>query len=90
VRDRVTIARAGDLAALLPQGLPAAFTTAELAAGLARPRHLAQQLAYCLRTAGAIRPVGKRGRAVEYRLASRAVGPEGGSSREGKGTAPPG
>lgn len=57
-----------DLEELLPLDLPDPFTTADLAAGLRRPRRLAQQAAYCLRKAGAITATGKRGNAVEYRL----------------------
>ena len=55
-----------DLAALLPDGLPEPFTTADLAAGLARPRPLAQAMAYCLREMGAIRAVGKKGNTILY------------------------
>lgn len=55
-----------DLLALLPDGLEAPFTTADLAraAGLGRP--LAQRLAYCLRHLEVIQVVGKRGNALEY------------------------
>ena len=58
-----------DLAGMLPAGLPERFTTAELAAGLGRPRRIAQQMAYCLSAAGAIVAHGKRDRSVEYGLA---------------------
>ena len=58
-----------DLVALLPEGLPERFTTLDLANQLGRPRRLAQQMAYCLREMGALTPVGKRGRSVEYELA---------------------
>lgn len=58
-----------DLIGLLPHDLPEPFTTADLAEGTARPRRMAQQLAYCLRKTGAIEMVGKRGNAVEYVLA---------------------
>ena len=57
-----------DLAALLPAGLPERFTTADLATRLGRPRRAAQQMAYCLRLADAIVPVGKRRRDLEYRV----------------------
>lgn len=67
VVDRVVIAGPDDLAGLLPGGLAPEFTTADLAAGLDRPRHLAQQMAYCLRGAGAIEVVGKQGNALVYR-----------------------
>lgn len=55
-----------DLAQLLPPDLPQPFTTADLAAGLAKPRRLAQQMAYCLRKMGVIEAVGKQGNAVLY------------------------
>ena len=66
--DRATLLGPDDLLALLPGGLPEHFTTAELASRLGRPRRLAQQLAYCLRTVGLIEPVGSRNRSIEYRL----------------------
>ena len=58
-----------DQPALLPVGLPASFDTAELAAAAGIDRRLAQQMAYCLRLAGALEPTGRRGRAAVYRLA---------------------
>ncbi len=58
----------GDLAALLPKGLPARFTTADLAHSMEGPRWLAQKMAYCLRSTGAIAQVGRRGRAKLYTL----------------------
>ena len=57
-----------DAAALLPPGLPAEFTTSDLAAGIGKPRRLAQQMAYCLREMGAIEQVGKRGNAFLYTI----------------------
>ena len=62
VVGRALLADADDLACLLPPGLPDAFTTAELADGIGRPRRLGQQLAYCLRGTGLIEASGKRGR----------------------------
>lgn len=59
-----------DLTCLLPTGLPEVFTTAELASELGRSRREAQQMAYCLRLAEVIVAVGKRGNAVEYRVAA--------------------
>lgn len=52
---------------LLPDGLPDPFTTADLAAGLGRSRHLAQEVAYCLRLSGAVETVGRDKRGVLYR-----------------------
>lgn len=69
VVDSVRLSRVGDLVALLPEGLPDRFTTLDLANELGRPRRVGQQMAYCLRQMGALKPVGKRGRSVEYELA---------------------
>ena len=69
VEGSVTIACPADAAALLPDGLPASFDTAELAAAAGIDRRLAQQMAYCLRLAGALEPSGRRGRAAVDRLA---------------------
>ncbi len=68
VVETLRIATPGDLASLLPAGLGETFTTTDLATASGRSRRLAQQMAYCLRKAGAIEPVGKVGKAVEYRL----------------------
>lgn len=69
VVDSVLLSRVSDLVALLPEGLPYRFTTLDLANEVGRPRRVAQQMAYCLRKMGALNPVGKRGRSVEYELA---------------------
>ena len=58
-----------DLVALLPAGLPVLFTTADLAVGLGRPRHLAAKVAYCLREAGVLEATRRSRAGVEYRLA---------------------
>ncbi|MGF1617555.1 MAG: hypothetical protein ACFCU2_07075 [Acidimicrobiia bacterium] len=57
-----------DLTELLPSGLPDEFTTADLAARLGRPQRTGQQIAYCLRTLGAVIVVGKVGNTVLYQL----------------------
>ena len=67
VCDRVELASADDLGALLPGGLPEEFTTADLAEALGRPRRLAQQMAYCLRHAGVVEVVGRQGNAHLHR-----------------------
>lgn len=54
------------LAGLLPDDLPDAFTTADLAEKLGRPRRAAQQMAYCLRNTGTIAAVGRRGNTIVY------------------------
>jgi len=66
VVDRLTFDSREALAGLLPDGIPQEFTTSDLADGLRRPRRLAQQMAYCLRAAGAIATVGKDGNTAVY------------------------
>jgi len=56
-----------DMAALLPADLAEPFATSDLAAAIAKPRRLAQKMAYCLREMGVIAAVGKRGNAILYR-----------------------
>lgn len=68
VVDTLRLGHLEHLAALLPDGLPELFTTADLAAGLGQPRRVAQQMAYCLRKVGAIVAVGRRGQEVIYRV----------------------
>lgn len=55
-----------EMASLLPADLPRAFTTADLAAALARPRRVAQEMTYCLRKMDQLRQVDKRGNAAVY------------------------
>jgi hypothetical protein len=66
VRDRRLFRTAADFAALLPANLPTPFTTADLASAMARPRRLAQRMAYCLREMGVLEPTGKRGNNLLY------------------------
>lgn len=68
VVDTLMITDAEGLAQLLPEGLPEPFTTEDLAAALGRTRRAAQQMAYCLRQAGVVVPVGKVGNAVQYQV----------------------
>ncbi|HUG90107.1 MAG TPA: hypothetical protein VML55_04685 [Planctomycetaceae bacterium] len=70
VNSRVRLRTAEDLGALLPAGLPAPFTTAEISRAAAVPRWLAQKIAYCLRKTGAIAPIGKRRNTILYRAAN--------------------
>lgn len=67
VLDQVALDSPGDLAALMPAGVPDEFTTSDLAEALGRPRRLAQQMAYCLRHAGVVEVVGKQGNATLHR-----------------------
>lgn len=55
-----------DLLSLLPGALPNPFTTGDLADGLGRTRHLAQELAYCLRSSGALEATGRTRSGIEY------------------------
>jgi hypothetical protein len=54
---------------LLPMNLPDIFTVKELAVVSGQPRRAAGKMVYCLREMGICEPVGKRGRAITYRLA---------------------
>ena len=66
VVDRLVVDSERALAALLPADLPEEFTTVDLAIELRRPRRLAQQMTYCLRAAGVIEMVDKKGNAIVY------------------------
>jgi len=66
VAESLTIRGPADLAAMLPEDLPTPFSTADLAARARIPRALAQKMAWCLRTAGAIAATGKKGNAKLY------------------------
>jgi hypothetical protein len=55
-----------DLLALVPPSLPDPWMTSDLAAAIGQPLWLARKMAYCLREAGAVEPVGKRGNAILY------------------------
>jgi hypothetical protein len=68
VRETVEVGSPGALVDLLPDGLPDPFTTADLAQGLGRSRHLAQEVAYCLRVSGAVGTAGRDKRGILYRL----------------------
>jgi hypothetical protein len=68
VLQTVELGSPEDLLELLPKDLPDVFTTAELAGGLGRSRHLAQEVAYCLRVSGAVATVGRDKRGVLYQL----------------------
>lgn len=68
VVDTVPFKSPGDLLSLLPTDLPDAFSTADLATSLRRPRRVAQQMTYCLKHAGVLDTAGKRGNAIIYRV----------------------
>ena len=66
VLDSAEFGSPRDLLALLPTGLPSPFTTGDLAGLLGRTRHLAQEIAYCLRESGAIQAIGRDRRGYLY------------------------
>ena len=66
VVDRRRFCNPADMGELLPTALVESFTTSDLAAAIARPRRLAQRMAYCLREMGVIEAVGKQGNAILY------------------------
>jgi len=68
IHGSTTLARAGDLWALLPAscGGRQPFTTFDLAQRLERPLWFAQRVAYCLRLTGAARVVAKTGNRLIY------------------------
>jgi hypothetical protein len=68
VLETVELGSAEDLLGLLPEGMPDPFTTADLADGLGRSRHLAQEVAYCLRVSGVVETVGRDRRGILYQL----------------------
>jgi hypothetical protein len=62
------LATPSDFRRVLPESLPAPFSTLDLASEINQPRYLAQKMAYCLRKMGVIRKVGKRGRSWLYQV----------------------
>ena len=73
VVDQRRFCTPADMGELLPLALVEPFTTSDLAAAIARPRRLAQRMAYCLREMDVIEAVGKRGNAILY---ARSVRPD--------------
>ena len=68
VISRTAFTTPDDLRVLIPGGLPPIFTVRDLAKASAQPRYKAGKMAYCLREMGIFEPVGKRGRALAYRV----------------------
>jgi hypothetical protein len=66
VLESVVFHSPSDLLTLLPSGLPDPFTTKDLAVGLGRTRHQAQEIAYCLRRSGALQAAGRDRRGYLY------------------------
>ena len=68
VSETVSLLSHRDFLALIPGDLPEEFLTSDIAAAIGRPRHLAQKIAYCLRTCGLIEQVGSEGNAIVYSM----------------------
>jgi hypothetical protein len=66
VMDRRILQTPADLYLFIPSTLTRPFTTADLAAAIAKPRRLAQRMVYCLRLLGCITAVGKHANAILY------------------------
>ncbi len=66
VVERRCLETLAGMCALVPAALAEPFTTSDLAIAIAKPRRLAQKMAYCLCLMGCITPVGKRGNAILY------------------------
>ena len=66
IHDTIRFESGADLGSTVPEELDEPFTTASLAAALGRPRRLAQQMTYCLRSTDTIRIAGKTGNALQY------------------------
>jgi hypothetical protein len=71
ISETVSLRSAADFMALIPPGLPKEFLTSDLAEALGRPRHLAQRVAYCLRSCGLIEQTGRSGNALVYARSAR-------------------
>ena len=70
VVDSCRIVEPHDLLGLLPSGLTAPFSTADISQRADVSRNLAQKMAYCLREAGVIDVIGKQGNARLYGVAA--------------------
>jgi hypothetical protein len=72
VESSLVFQTANDLVNRLPmRELPSQFDTLELAQVLGKPRWLAQKVAYCLRTMGAIEQVERKRSGHRYRMVRR-------------------
>ncbi len=66
--ETIRIDTPADLLALLPEGLPSPFTTADIVVASRRSKRLAMRSAYCLSKSGAISCVGRAGRLLTYQM----------------------
>lgn len=71
VIERQRFDRATDLLTLVPDDLPAEFTTADLATRAGIGRDVAQRIAYCLRALGLFTEVGRTKAGVRYARADK-------------------
>jgi hypothetical protein len=71
IQDRLSLRTAADLRKLLPAGLEATFSTADIARLAGIPRWLAQKMAYCLLKTEAVQVVGKQGNSILYAVPAR-------------------
>jgi hypothetical protein len=69
VIERHRFDHTADLMALVPDGLPPEFTTADLATHAGVSRDVAQRMAYCLRRLGLFREQGRTKAGIRYSLA---------------------
>jgi len=66
VVDQQLLETPQDMLALIPVDLSEPFTSKDLAEAIGHPVWLAQKMTYCLRTMGALKATGKRGRSILY------------------------
>ncbi len=71
ISGRCILRRRADLRSLIPETLPATFSTADIAQHAGVPRWLAQKAAYCLRMTGTAEMAGKSGNAILYRWSEK-------------------
>ena len=67
VMESKTVKSAKGLEAFLPKDLPCPFTTTDLAKALQKNPFFARKMAYCLKRAGCIQQVGKKGNFLLYK-----------------------
>lgn len=67
VRETLRLRHRADYVSMIAAALPDEFRTTDLAGAIARPRWMAQKVAYCLRKGGCIEQVGAQGNAIVYR-----------------------
>jgi hypothetical protein len=68
VLTQTVFAGSNDFRSLIPPDLPVFFTVRDLARSSKQPRYKASKMAYCLREMNVIELVGKRDRALLYRV----------------------